>query len=139
MAAETKQHVTGSPSPYSCDLSPTLERQRRTGRQKRWIERGERSVEVKGEKKKKKKNKLKVEEKGWTRSQNKSGRGDLQEHICLWRCISPPAQPVLLLLPLPTARKQRGRKMARSCKRQKKYKRAASHTQKKSCNCEGSK
>lgn len=39
--AETKQHVTGLPSPYSCDLSPTLERERRTGRQKRWIQRGE--------------------------------------------------------------------------------------------------
>lgn len=38
--AETKQHVTGSPSPYSCDLSPTLERVRRTGKEKRWIKRG---------------------------------------------------------------------------------------------------
>lgn len=38
--AETKQHVTGLPSPYSCDLSPTLERERRTGREKKWIERG---------------------------------------------------------------------------------------------------
>lgn len=38
--AETKQHVIGSPSPYSCDLSPTLERERRTGREKRLIERG---------------------------------------------------------------------------------------------------
>ena len=138
MAAETKQHVTGSPSPYSCDLSPTLERQRRTGRQKRWIERGERSVEVKGGKKKKKE-KIKSGGERLDALAKQSGRGDLQEHICLWRCISPPAQPVLLLLPLPTARKQRGRKMARSCKRQKKYKRAASHTQKKSCNCEGSK
>lgn len=39
--AQTKQHVTSLPSPYSCDLSPTLERERRTGREKRWIEEGE--------------------------------------------------------------------------------------------------
>lgn len=42
--AETKQHVTGSPSPYSCDLSPTLERERRTGREKRWMEEWRRSA-----------------------------------------------------------------------------------------------
>ena len=43
--AETKQHVTGSPSPYSCDLSPTLDRERRTGKEKRWMEKKERHVE----------------------------------------------------------------------------------------------
>lgn len=31
--AETKPHVTGLPSPYSCDLSPTLKRERRAGRE----------------------------------------------------------------------------------------------------------
>lgn len=83
-------------------------------------------MEVKG---KKKKNKLKVEEKGWTRSQNKA-----REVICRNTYVCGNAFPHQLspaLPPLPTTRKQRGHKIARSCKRQKKYKRAASHTQKK--------
>lgn len=35
---QTKPRVTGRPSPYSCDLSPTPERDGRTGKEERWME-----------------------------------------------------------------------------------------------------
>lgn len=121
--AGTKQHVTGSPSPYSCDLSPTLQRERRTGWLKRWTQSRERNAPINKrplrEEKKKKFGYDLIKVKEMQTTSNTSNRSDT--------CVNPfrhqlnPSCP-LLLPPLPTSARQRDRKIAQRSETQRNIK-----------------